>query len=102
MDHIVQFAIGIDDERIREAVISSAEKQIISQIKQDLINKLFESSYYRQNATPQNPLSGYACSLFNDFLEENKTEILEKAAKLLADKLAKTKAGKALLEEVKP
>ena len=35
MEHIVQFAIGIDDESIRKTVIETAEKQIIDKLYSD-------------------------------------------------------------------
>ena len=60
-------------------------------------NKLFESSYYGRNADERSPLSDYSKRLIEDFLEKHKDEILEKTAGHLAEKLARSKAGKALL-----
>lgn len=51
MEHIVQFAIGIDDDAIRERIVANAEKEIIKDLKQDVANKLFEAYYYNGNAT---------------------------------------------------
>ena len=99
MEHIVQFAIGIDDNAIVKRIEESAEKQIIQSIEQSVRNKLFESSYYRGNADERSPLSDYSKRLIEIFLEKHKDEILEKAAAHLAEKLARSKAGKALLEE---
>ena len=98
MEHIVQFAIGIDDEGIKERITENAEKQIIKNIEQQVRNKLFESSYYGRNADERSPLNDYSKRLIESFLEKHKDEILEKAATHLAEKLVKTKAGKALLE----
>ena len=98
MEHIVQFGISIDDSYIKQQVEDSAKKQIIDEIKQDVCNKLF-TSYYHTNATPNDPLSSFSINIIDEFLEKNKEVILEKAAKHLADKLSRTKAGKALLEK---
>lgn len=98
MEHIVQFGISIDDSYIKQQVEDSAKKQIIDGIKQDVCNKLF-TAYYRTNATPNDPLSSFSINIINEFLEKNKEVILEKAAEHLADKLSRTKAGKALLEK---
>jgi molybdenum-dependent DNA-binding transcriptional regulator ModE len=99
MEHIVQFAIGIDDEGIKERITESAEKQIIKDIEQQVRNKLFESSYYGRNANENSPLNDYSKRLIESFLEKHKDEILEKAATHLAEKLVRTKAAKALLEK---
>lgn len=99
MEHIVQFAIGIDDEGIKERITESAEKQIIKDIEQQVRNKLFESPYYGRNADENSPLNDYSKRLIESFLEKHKDEILEKAATHLAEKLVRTKAAKALLEK---
>ena len=43
MEHIVQFAINIDDERIRNAVVETAERQIINDIRRDVEEIIYES-----------------------------------------------------------
>ena len=98
MEHIVQFAIGIDDEGIKERITENAEKQIIKDIEQQVRNKLFEPSFYGRNADERSPLNDYSKRLIESFLEKHKDEILEKAAVHLAEKLARSKAGKALLQ----
>ena len=97
MEHSVQFGIGIDDDSIRANVEKNAEKVIIADIKQEVMNKLFESGYYRGNARSGDPLSDYSKQLIEGFLEKHKDEILDKTAKYLADKLVRTKAAKELL-----
>lgn len=101
MEHIVQFAIGIDDEAIRNRVTENAEKQIIQRIEQSVRNKLFESHYYRRDADENSPLSEYSKRLVDEFLEKHKEELLEKTAGYLAAKLARSKAGKNLLTDEK-
>lgn len=101
MEHIVQFAIGIDDYGIKKRITEQAEKQIIQNIEQAIRDKLFQSSYYGGHANEKSPLSAYSERLIESFLEKHKDEILEKTAIHLAGKLARTKAGKALLEEQK-
>lgn len=96
MEHIVQFAIGIDDDVIRKRIEERAEKQIVENIEQQVRDQLFES-YYRGRADKNSPLSDYSKRLIEGFLEKNKEEILEKTAVYLAEKLARSKAGKALL-----
>ena len=103
MEHIVQFAVSIDDSAITQYVTKNAEKEIIKDLKQQVANRLFESRYYRGNSDPErDPLNEWAKNeIINTFLNENKDKIISEAAKELAIKLARTKAGKAILEDLK-
>lgn len=98
MEHIVQFAISIDDQTIAKRIEDNAEEQIIKQIEQQVRNGLFEH-YYGRDADEQSGLNRYSKEIVENFLEKHKEEILEKAAIHLSDKLVRTKAGKALLED---
>ena len=101
MEHIVQFAVGIDDDAIRKIVVANAEKEIIKDLKQDVANKLFEGYYWNQNADPKkDPLSEFSKGIIEKFLKEHQEEILNKAAIHLADKLARTKKGKEILNNL--
>ena len=97
MEHIVQFAIGIDDDRITQRIEDNAEKQIVETLTQEIRNKIFRSSYFNSKATAKDPLSDFTTELIEQFLETHKDEILNKAPVHLAEKLSRTKAGKALL-----
>ena len=103
MEHIVQFAVGIDDNAIAEHVSKNAEKEIIKDLKQQVANRLFEPYYYKGNVNlERDPLSEWAKEkIINTFLEENKDKIISETAKELAAKLARSKAGKAILEDLK-
>ena len=97
MEHIVQFAIGIDDNAIVKKIEESAEKQIVANLEQQVRDNLFEANYYGRHADKNSPLGDYSKRLIESFLEKNKEEILEKTAVYLAEKLARSKAGKAML-----
>lgn len=99
MEHIVQFAIGIDDNAIKERVTANAEKEIIKSIKQDVANKLF-STWYRDADPKKDPLNEFSKGIIEKFLEQHQEEILNKAAAHLADKLARTKKGKEILNNL--
>lgn len=100
MEHIVQFAVSIDDNAIVKNVTEHAEKEIINELKQDVANKIFQSSsYYRNaNADPKTDrLSYFAENIIKEMFKENEQYILDKAAAILADKLARSKKGKEIL-----
>lgn len=98
MEHIVQFAIGIDDDAIVKRVEERAEKMIIDELRKKVEGAFFAKSYY---GNPTNEPGAWSERLFMDFLAEHKAEILECAGKYLAEKLSKTKAGRELLNGVK-
>lgn len=106
MEHIVQFAISMDDETIKQKVAEKAEKEIMSNLQREVGRVIFErTSYYdygRNNkGYDENHLSNWAKMQFEDFLKNHKDEIIAGAAKELADRLVRTKAGKAILENLK-
>ena len=99
MEHIVQFAVGIDDAAIKKHVEERAAAQIIGEIKQEIANKLFESRYCTRNANPEkDPLSVFSERVILNFLEDKKDAIIQKAGELLAARLLRTKAAKSLIQ----
>ena len=101
MEHIVQFAIGIDDKAIRRRIEEQSVEQIEQQIKQDVVNKIF-SCYGNSNADPKrSPLSEFSKHIMIDVMDEHKDEIINRTAEILADKLCRTKAAKELINSVK-
>jgi hypothetical protein len=96
MEHIVQFAISIDDQTIAKRIEENAEKAITTNL-QDMVTKcMFGQSYYGRLDTTT--LSTYSKGILDKWLEEHKDEIIKTAGMYLAEKLVRTKAGKALLE----
>ena len=101
MDHIVSFAVSFDDADIIKAVKEKAESQIISNIEKEVKSTLFNTRYlYGHTNDPHCTFTRIATEAFNSFLGEHKEEILSKASIILADKLARSKAGKAILEDI--
>lgn len=113
-DHIVSFAIGIDDNAIVEQIQKNADKQIITEIKIDIMKQLFQNRYGYSNdnmfttdrtgkrVLRQNDiyLSDFAEKLVKEALVEYKEDIVAKAAELLADSFKRTKAWKEATKEV--
>lgn len=96
MEHIIQFGIGIDDDAIRKRIEEGAEKQILKNIENGVRSTLFEKDY-RGSGYSKVPTS-YLDKKIDDFLKAHKDEILDMAATKLADRLAKSKRGKEILE----
>lgn len=99
MEHIVQFAIGLDDKAIVDRIKARAESIILDEIRNEAKNAICEPSPYGSSC------KGIPTSYFDKkielFMKENKDEIIEMAAKRLAERLSRTKAAKAVLEGMK-
>lgn len=90
MEHIIQFGISIDDDKIKKTVEDNVMKQVSGAIKNDCIKALVGrkdvSNYdYTQKIR----------EMINDniqrFFEDNKDKIIEVASDKLVEKLARTK-----------
>lgn len=99
MEHIVQFAIGIDDEGIKKAVTENAEKTIIKELSEEVKRILFKKDFSYKNGLSLGPTQ-YMDEKIGAILDENREAIIEAAAEKLADKLSRTKKAKEMLGEV--
>ena len=102
MEHIVQFAIGIDDEAIKKRVEESAEKQIVDRFYKDFTLSLRKDYWASHNVDSgiREKCNALAKEAVDNIIEKHKNEIIEEAAKILADRLLRTKAAKEMLENV--
>lgn len=99
MEHIVQFAIGIDDEAIKKNISEHAEKTITEQLLNDVERIVFDTDSWGRTVN-KGRASSFTERQFEKFFEDNREDILEIAGKYLADKLVRTKRGKEILENV--
>lgn len=99
MEHIVQFAVSIDDAAIEKSVMEHAEEKIIKEIKQQIMDNIFDREWSR-HASEKSPLSDFSKRILEEWLSQHKDHIIEEAAKYLADRLLRTKAAKEMLTEV--
>lgn len=90
MEHIVQFAIGIDDEAIRKRIEASAENQIIDSIKSEVADKIFRKTTW----TNETQLHSWVRDIIVDAVLEHKDEIVTSAASMLCEYMKRTKAVK--------
>jgi hypothetical protein len=105
MEHIFTIAINMDDETIKRQVAEKAEKEILANIQREVGQIIFERTsygYYNSNKKGynENCLSDWACNMFEDFMKKHKDDIIAGAAKELADRLSRTKAAKAIFENL--
>ena len=88
MEHIVQFAIGIDDEAIRKRIEQTAEKQIVDSIKEDISDHIFRETTWAKDSVLQN----WVKDIVIEAVLEHKDEIIKSAAMELCEYMKRTKA----------
>lgn len=102
MEHIIQMAISVEDERIVKNVEETAERQIIKNLAKKVEDIISEKrGWYGDGRRDYTPLKDMVSERVFCILEENKDFILSEASKILADKLARSKAGKEILQDLK-
>lgn len=88
MEHIVQFAIGIDDETIQNRIEEHAYTDVLNKLTKNGVDSVFShSSAYSRELMWEKLLD----DALQSFLEERKDEIIDKAANMLADRFQRTK-----------
>ena len=91
MEHIVQFGISIDDDKIKQTIENNVMKQVAGAIKNDFIKALVGR---KTNYNYTQKIKDMINDNIQDFFEDNKDKIIEITSDKLAEKLAKTKAVK--------
>lgn len=98
MEHILQFGINIDDERIKKEIYESAKKQIMDDIRNDVKCQIFEVNAW--TGTPTKIPAPAVRNAIDKTIETYKDDIIEMAAEKLAERLFKTKKWKETQEEI--
>lgn len=88
MEHIVQFAIGIDDKAIQNRIEEYAYRDVLDKLAKNAVDSVFAHTnvYSRENMWKT-----LMVDALRSFLEERKDEIIDKAANMLADRFQRTK-----------
>lgn len=88
MEHIVQFAIGIDDKAIQNRIEEYAYRDVLDKLAKNAVDSVFAhtNAYSRENMWKT-----LMEDALHSFLEERKDEIIDKAANMLADRFQRTK-----------
>lgn len=96
MEHIVQFAIGVDDEHIQKIMEETAAQQILDDIKEFSHGKTYYGNSL--NSEPVNLREIFAEKI-SEYVKEHADEVIELAVKEVAKNMMKTKKVKEALNE---
>ena len=95
--HLIQLSIDMDDGRIKDIVERQASEQIIKHMRQEIEKTLFSHRGWQSEATDPRRRDGYSDyveTVFKEFLEKNREDILDRAAAKLVESVKRTKAFK--------
>lgn len=81
MEHIVQFAINIDDKAIQNRIEEYAYRDVLDKLAKNAVDSVFAYTNAYSRETMWKTLMEDA---LQSFLEERKDEIIDKAANMLA------------------
>lgn len=91
----VPVTIGVDEKRIAEEIQNDVEQQVVNSITKEVKNKMFSKSYYQED-----PLDIIVKNEVKRIVDDYKEQIIDTAAKLLSEKLSRTKAVKEAVQNV--
>ena len=98
MEHIVQFAVNIDDEQIKKTVERNVVTQVVAAIRKDCMKELTgkcDASTYQYHQKIKEMVDNN----IKEFLDNNKEIIIKEAVNQLAERLSRTKAAKEALNK---
>ena len=93
MEHILQFAINIDDETIKSRIEKSATDKMVNDLTRDVRDAIFtrlSNSGFRPSAE----------RIIKGVFEDSKDEIIERASKMVAESIKRSKRYKEALAEI--
>ncbi len=93
MEHIIQFGVTIDDERIKQHIEDKATKQICDSITQSMKDKLFNSRY-------SGGFSYEVEEMIGKFLDKYKDEIITNATAQVVESIKRSKKYKTALAQI--
>lgn len=90
MDHLVQFTISIDDAHIAQKVENEAAKAMKDEVLKICKSQIGIEANYWGSGEPGPMLK----KAVDQFMNDNREEIIDKAVDKLAERLSRTKAVK--------
>lgn len=94
----VPVTIGVDEEKIAKAIENEVEDRVVKNITNEIKGIIYERTYYGKETN--DPLRQMINGQIQSILRDKEDFIVNEAAKILAEKMARTKAVKEAIKEV--
>lgn len=100
MQNTFCFTVNFDDKSIAQQIEKNAYNDAVNQVKEDINTKLLIQRNSWGYSGDGDVIIAITKHEMETFLEEHKDEIIESASKKLAEKIARSKQGKALIDNL--
>ena len=97
---IINIPLQIDEEKMEEVVKKDYESKVMGEIVKYIKTALTKHSTSYYGDREMNGMTELIKEKIDIYLEKHNDEIISAAGNALAEKLARTKRGKAILDEV--
>ena len=98
---IINIPLQLDDELISKAAYADYENKIVQYLTNHVEKVLIRNaSPWSMGAKPEEGIRGYVVGIIERIIDKYRDEVIKAAAKELADRLARTKRGKEILEDI--
>lgn len=92
-EHLIQVAFSIDEDRIVQSMESQLRKKMSDNVEEQVKKALFGDRWSNYN--------GVCETVMKEWLNDNKEDVVNRAAEVLVERLYRTKAVKEMIKEVK-
>lgn len=96
----VPVTLGIDEDVIAKEIEKNARQQAVAKIVEHIEDEIYATDYYGRRTKSTDPLKRMIKEKITEIITGKEDLIIELAAKILADKLAKSKAVKEKVGEI--
>lgn len=99
---IINIPLQLDDELIGKAAIADYENKVSRYLLDHVEDVLKQNAFssWKREAKPEDGIRNYVVGIIERNIEKYRDDIINAAAKELADRLARTKRGKEILEGI--
>lgn len=94
----IPVTIGIDEEAIAQEIHDNVEKKVVDRITAEVKEIIFSKSIYGKESN--DPLRAMVSSQIRQVIQVNEEAIVQEAAKVLAEKMARSKAVRDATKEI--
>ena len=89
--HMLQISIDLDGDVLKKTIEQRAEKEIIEETKKQIKEAIFKPTYSYSYSPSKGNLDDWIINYIKEVIQENKDQIIEAAARDLADSMRRSK-----------
>lgn len=97
---IINIPLQVDEKKMEEVIAKDYEQKVINEITDYIKSALANRSGRYHGDRVKDGMDNLITYRIDTFLKEHTDEIIETAGNALADRLVRTKRGKALIDEI--